>query len=90
MGIQEIVDLLPPRRDVIRIARYFGSLRRPARSELVFYGIAGMLIGAGLALMFAPARGSELRGQIRGRFDEYWSSATEPPANGHDPADRVT
>jgi hypothetical protein len=84
MGIQEIIDHLPPREDLVRFARYVGSLRRPARSELVMYGVAGALLGAGLALLFAPSRGSELREQLGTRIDEYWRSAGERAGNGHD------
>jgi hypothetical protein len=88
MGIQEIVDRLPPREDLVRFARYIGSLRRPARAELVMFGVVGALVGAGLALLFAPARGSELRGQLGTRIEEYWRSAHEFAANGHDRAEK--
>jgi hypothetical protein len=88
MGISEIIDHLPPREDLIRLARYLGSLRRPARAELFMYGVAGAMIGAGLALMFAPARGSELRSQLGTRLEEYWRSANEYAANGHDRAEK--
>jgi YtxH-like protein len=84
MGIQELVDYLPPREDLVRLARYVGSLRRPARAEVLVYGVAGVLIGAGLALLFAPARGSDLRSQLGARLEEYWRSASEYAANGHD------
>jgi len=57
-----------PRADLLRIARYVSSLRRPARAELAMYGFAGVLIGAGIALLFTPTRGSELRGRIGGRM----------------------
>lgn len=87
MGIKEIVDHLPPREDLVRIARYIGSLRRPARAELMMYGFAGALIGAGVALLFAPTRGSELRSRIGYRIDEYMRAANESAAaNGHDQA----
>ena len=88
MGIKDIVDHLPPREDLVRLARYVGSLRRPARAELAMYGVAGALIGAGLALLFAPSRGSELRSQLGTRLEEYWRSANEYAANGHDRAEK--
>lgn len=90
MGIKEIVDHLPPREDLVRIARYIGSLRRPARAELMMYGFAGALIGAGIALLFAPARGSELRSRIGDRIDEYMRTPGESAApNGHDQPEGV-
>lgn len=88
MGIKEIVDYLPPREDLVRLARYVGTLRRPARAELMLYGVAGVLIGAGLALLFAPTRGSELRSQLGSRIEEYWRTANEDAANGHDRAEK--
>jgi hypothetical protein len=73
MTLQEIVDYLPPKQDLMRFARYVSSLRRPSRSELVLCGIGGALVGAGLALLFTPARGAELRGAIGARIEEYWN-----------------
>jgi len=35
----------------------------------VFGGLVGAAIGAGVALLFAPESGEELRGQIRDRAD---------------------
>jgi hypothetical protein len=89
MAIKEIIDHLPPREDLVRIARYLGSRRRRARTGLVVFGVAGMLIGAGLALLFAPSRGSELRSQIGDRVDEYFRSMKDVAANGHDRAEGV-
>jgi len=90
MTVQELIDHLPPRQDMIRFARYLGSLRRPARAELMMYGIAGALIGAGMALLFAPSRGSDLRQMLGERIEEYWRSANDYAAsvsNGHDRPD---
>lgn len=86
MGIKEIVDHLPPREDLLRLARYLASPRRPARAQLLMFGVAGVLIGAGIALMFAPERGSELRSRVSDRLDGYWRSANEYAGNGHDKA----
>jgi YtxH-like protein len=82
MGLQEIVDHLPPKEDLVRFARYLGSLRRPSRAELVVYGLGGAFVGAGLALLFAPTRGSELRGAISDRLEEYWNGLESLRANG--------
>jgi hypothetical protein len=87
MLIKEIIDHLPPGEDLVRIARYLGSRRRPARAELVMYGLAGAFIGAGIALLFAPARGSELRGRIGERIDKYMGTAEGYEPNGHDRAE---
>lgn len=73
MKLNEIIDLLPPKQDVMRVAGYLASLRRPSRAELVLIGLGGMLVGAGVALLFTPMRGSDLRGAIGERIDEYWS-----------------
>lgn len=86
MTIQELIDQLPPPKDLLRIARAFTSA--PSRSEPIVYGIAGLLIGAGIALLFAPSPGSELRGAIGERLEEYWRSANEATkTNGHAAAD---
>jgi len=82
MILKDILEQLP-RRD---LAQFIRSLRRPGRTELVMYGVAGALIGAGLALLFAPTRGSELRTKIGERIDEYMNAANEHAANGHDRA----
>jgi YtxH-like protein len=86
MLLKEIIDHLPPGEDLVRIAR---SLRRPARAEFLMYGLAGALIGAGIALLFAPARGSELRGRIGDRIDQYMRTADGYEGNGHDRAEGV-
>jgi hypothetical protein len=90
MRFQDIVDQLPPKQDMIRFARYLSSLRRPSRAEVLIYGVSGVLIGAGLALLFAPARGSELRGAIGERLEEYWGNGWDAVrgANGGAQQDR--
>jgi len=84
MTVQDLIDTLPPREDILRFARYLASLRRPGRSELMVYGFAGALVGAGLALLFAPSRGAELRRALGDRLEEYWRAANDYGANGHD------
>jgi hypothetical protein len=83
MRFQDIVDQLPPKQDMVRFARYLGSLRRPSRAEVLLYGIGGALIGGGLALLFAPTRGSELRGAIGERFEEYWGNGWDALRNAN-------
>jgi hypothetical protein len=87
MAMKEIFDHLPPGEDLVKIARYVRSLRRPARAEVVLAGLAGALIGAGIALLFAPSRGSELRDRIGERIDEYMRAAAQSEPNGHDRAE---
>ncbi|HTO69439.1 MAG TPA: YtxH domain-containing protein [Myxococcota bacterium] len=72
MTLQEIIDQLPPKQDLVRLARSLPS-RGPSRSEVILYGIGGALLGAGLALLFAPTAGSELRTAISDRIEEYWN-----------------
>jgi hypothetical protein len=64
MKLQEMIDMLPPREDVVRMARYFAQMRQPDRSSLVLTAAAGVFVGATLALLFAPNSGRELRRQI--------------------------
>jgi len=85
--IQELIDQLPPPKDLLRLAQMVAS-RRTSRSEPIVYGVAGLLIGAGIALLFAPSPGSELRGAIGDRLEEYWRSANDAmKSNGHAAAD---
>lgn len=39
--------------------------------------LAGASIGAGLALLFAPKKGSETRKELKVKLDELWSKAKE-------------
>lgn len=69
MRLHEVVDYLPPREDLVKLARYVASMRRPARSELAMAGLVGAAVGAALALVFAPLSGRELREEVRSRLD---------------------
>jgi hypothetical protein len=82
MKLQELIDYLPPKQDLAKLARYVSALRRPSRAEVLVYGIGGALLGAGLALLFAPSRGSELRSAIGERFDQYWNELDSLRAYG--------
>jgi len=84
MTFQEFVEQLPPQKDLLRIARAIASARRSPRGEPLVYGIAGLLIGAGLALLFAPGPGRELRETLSERLEQYWNSANEAmKSDGH-------
>lgn len=69
MRLQEMVEYLPPREDLMKLARYVSSMRRPARSELAIAGLIGAAVGAGVALLFTPVTGRELREEVRARLD---------------------
>jgi hypothetical protein len=71
MKIEDILSSLPSKEDIA------AALGRQARGNgdgdmfaaLGIFG-AGMLIGAGLALLFAPKPGPELRQDLADRFNE--------------------
>ncbi len=65
MKLEDILQALPSREDV---AAAVGLQTRPSTSTEVLgaFGVfgAGILLGAGLALIFAPKAGSEIRHDI--------------------------
>jgi len=71
MTFTEIIRSLPASRDLVHSAVL--ALRPAPRRNLAGYagtlGI-GITLGAGLALLFAPRSGRELRRQISTRFDD--------------------
>jgi len=69
MRLQDMLEYLPPREDMMRLARYVSSMRQPRRSELALAGLIGAAIGAGITLLFAPVSGPELREEVRTRLD---------------------
>jgi len=53
----------------------------------IFFGfLAGGIIGAGLALLYAPKTGRELRNDIKSRTDEYLDEAEKYIAEARDKA----
>lgn len=74
-------DHLPSADDILRA---FGARRAPrgtdALSTVALFG-AGLLVGAGLALLLAPVSGEELREQINERTDDLRKKASEIGAN---------
>lgn len=70
MTIEDILSALPSREE---LARSIGRQRQPANGDLLpavgAFG-AGLLLGAGLALMFAPKPGSALREDIAAKVGE--------------------
>jgi hypothetical protein len=77
MRFQEFLDMLPPRDDVLRLARYFQQTREPDYSGLVACTAAGLVVGAAVALLFAPNSGSELRRAIGERAEGLREKAQE-------------
>lgn len=70
MHASEVTKNLPSTDEILRA---IGLQRRsPANdvlSSVAVFG-AGVLVGAGLALLFAPAAGSEVREQLGSRLEE--------------------
>ena len=89
MQIEDILAALPSKAD---FASAVGFEARPsaAGEVLAAFGIfgAGMILGAGLALLFAPKPGTEIRHDIAGKVGEIGDRlrATAPqhpsPNNG--------
>ncbi len=77
MRIQDMLDLLPPRDDMVRMARYFSHARQPDYSSLVVTAAAGIVVGAAVALLFAPNTGRELRRAIGERAEGLREKAHE-------------
>ena len=69
MRILDMIDMLPPRDDMLNMARYFARTRRPDRGSLILTGAAGVCVGAAVALLLAPHTGRELRRQIGERAE---------------------
>jgi hypothetical protein len=77
MRIQDLIDMLPPRDDVMSLARYFSQARQPDYSSLVVTAAAGIVVGAAVALLFAPNSGAELRRAIGERAEGLREKAQE-------------
>lgn len=77
MNIDELLQSLPSRED---IASAVGLQSRSNAADLLpalgIFG-TGMLFGVGLALLFAPKSGSELRQDLSEKVHEYGSQARE-------------
>lgn len=61
---------------LIGLTRKRTAFRSAALTTAAFFG-AGLAIGTGAALLFAPASGAETRRAIRGRFDELKRDAED-------------
>jgi len=71
MNLMKIADSLPTREDVLNaIGAAAGRSNSTDISMMLGVFGAGILIGAGLALLFAPKPGSELRQDIENRVAE--------------------
>ena len=83
MDLTKIADSLPTREDVMNAVRMATSRSTPTdvSTMLGVFG-AGMLIGAGLALLFAPKTGSELRHDIESRVADLRQNLTQGEGRG--------
>lgn len=77
MRIQDMLDMLPPREDVVRMARYFSQTRQPDYTSLITTAAAGIVVGAAVALLFAPNTGRDLRRAIGERAEGLREKAQE-------------
>ena len=84
---KDLSSFLPSTEDIIRAL----GVRRQTQGADVLPGLAlfgaGILVGAGLALLFAPSTGEDLREEIGQRFDELRQrfmseQSTSPTGNG--------
>src|SRR5205807_2578824 len=77
MSIDDILNSLPTKEDIANAIGRQGrhSSSTDVTSALGIFG-TGVLLGAGLALLFAPKRGSELREDITQRLHELRKGAS--------------
>src|SRR6185295_11396818 len=87
MDLTKIADSLPTREDVMNAVRMATNRSTPTDvpAMLGVFG-AGILIGAGLALLFAPKTGSELRQEIENRVADFRQNLTPGEGRGTQPA----
>jgi hypothetical protein len=82
MEISKLAGSMPAAEDIIRALGLYQ--RRHAGSELApslaLFG-AGLLVGAGLALLLAPTTGRELREEITDRASELRDRVSSAAAN---------
>jgi hypothetical protein len=84
MKIEDILQALPSKQDLTS-AVGLEARTSPTGDMLTAFGIfgTGMILGAGLALLFAPKAGHEMRHDIAekvGEIDEYLRETTPEPA----------
>ena len=72
---KEIARNLPSADDVIRALGLHSRQRSDLAPSMALFG-AGLLVGAGLALLFAPTSGRELREEIGERAADLRERAT--------------
>ena len=85
MTIEDILDNLPTREDIANAIA--GQTRNAGGDMFTALGIfgAGMLLGAGLALLLAPKTGQELREELA----ETFSGAGPKHDNGGELAEQA-
>jgi hypothetical protein len=92
MNIEDMLQALPSRED---IATAIGLRARPSATGdvLAAFGIfgTGMILGAGLALLFAPKAGHQMRHDIAEKVGEigghFRAQAPQPASTSANPVD---
>lgn len=89
MTLEDILSTLPSKEDLAKAVGY----QAQSTSAMNAFGAfgTGVLLGAGLALLFAPKAGSELRGEITEKLSEakekirphVTNQSTQPAATVH-------
>lgn len=81
-SVKEVTNTLPSAEEIIRA---LGIRTRSSSSEVIpgvaLFG-AGILVGAGLALLFAPTSGRELREEITEKVGELRERVASTEDNG--------
>lgn len=84
LNAKELTRNLPSADDIIRALGLQSRRHADVMPSMALFG-AGLLVGAGLALLFAPTTGRELRDELSdraGNLRDRATAATESQAGG--------
>jgi hypothetical protein len=90
MNIEELLQSLPSREEIANAVGFYSQNKSVSPATDVLPALAifgtGMMIGAGLALLFAPKPGSELRRELAHSAENLGDQAREivSAATGHE------
>jgi hypothetical protein len=90
ISMKDITGSLPSAEEIIRALGLEGTRRAPNHDlmpSVVLFG-AGILVGAGLALLFAPTSGQELREQLAQKAADLSGQTGNAVGLGGEDADR--